>query len=162
MSDTTVLARGVHSRDNRSLLAAREKQALVWLARRLPRAVTSDHLSMLGLGAMLAAGGSFAAFAHTRWAAAGVVTSLAVNWFGDSLDGTVARVRGCQRPRFGYYVDHVIDLAGAVFLMTGLAVSGLMSPMAAACCCRLVYCPPGISCRYTSELPAPELASKGR
>jgi phosphatidylglycerophosphate synthase len=61
-----------------------------------------------------------------------VVLSLAANWFGDSLDGTLARVRDEQRPRYGYYVDHVIDLAGTTFLMAGLAVSGLMSPLLAA------------------------------
>jgi phosphatidylglycerophosphate synthase len=81
---------------------------------------------------MGAAGLSFAAFQVTPWAAAGVVTSLLVNWFGDSLDGTVARVRGQQRPRYGFYVDHVIDLAGTTCLLAGLACSGLMDPLVAA------------------------------
>ena len=53
---------------------------------------------------------------------------LAVNWFGDSLDGTVARVRGHQRPRYGYYVDHVVDLVNATALFAGMAFSGLMDP----------------------------------
>src|SRR5207253_492733 len=65
-------------------------------------------------------------------AAGGVIVSLALNWFGDSLDGTVARVRGQQRPRYGYYVDHLLDLAGTAFLMLGLACSSLMSPIVAA------------------------------
>jgi phosphatidylglycerophosphate synthase len=60
--------------------------------------------------------------------AALVVLCLALNWFGDSLDGTVARVRDQQRPRYGYYVDHVIDLAGTAMLFAGVAASGLMSP----------------------------------
>ena len=64
----------------------------------------------------------------TRWL---VLVALVANWFGDSLDGTVARVRHHERPRYGFYVDHVIDLAGAVFLLTGLALSGLMSPVVA-------------------------------
>jgi phosphatidylglycerophosphate synthase len=59
------------------------------------------------------------------------VVSLAVNWFGDSLDGTLARVRRQERPRFGYYVDHVIDLAGTALLMIGVAGSGLMNPLLA-------------------------------
>jgi phosphatidylglycerophosphate synthase len=124
--------RAVHSRENHGLLAGPEKRALIWLASRMPAVINSDHLSALGLTAMLAAGLSFAAFQLTPWAAVGVVISLAVNWFGDSLDGTVARVRNQQRPRYGYYVDHVIDLAGTTVLMAGLACSGLMSPLLAA------------------------------
>jgi len=58
-----------------------------------------------------------------------VVVALAVNWFGDSLDGTVARVRDQQRPRYGFYVDHVLDLAGALFLFGGMALSAYMSPL---------------------------------
>ena len=60
-----------------------------------------------------------------------MVLCLLLNWFGDSLDGTVARVRDQQRPRYGYYVDHVIDLAGTALLFAGLAASGLMSPLIA-------------------------------
>lgn len=131
MSDAT--AQAAHSRVNHGLLAGPEKRALVWLARRLPPAINSDHLSGMGLAAMITAGLAFAAFQWTPWAAAaGVVISLIVNWFGDSLDGTVARVRNQQRPRYGYYVDHAIDLAGTTFLMAGLAFSGLMTPMLAA------------------------------
>ena len=58
-----------------------------------------------------------------------VVVCLAVNWFGDSLDGTLARVRGHQRPRYGFYVDHVVDAVGAVFLFGGMGLSGYMSPL---------------------------------
>jgi archaetidylinositol phosphate synthase len=118
----------VHVREHRSLLAAAEKQLLIWIARHLPRWVTSDHLSLIGLGSMIAAGACLVLHTASPWASAGAVLSLALNWFGDSLDGTVARVRGQERPRFGYYVDHVIDLAGTACLMGGLALSGLMSP----------------------------------
>jgi phosphatidylglycerophosphate synthase len=97
----------------------------------MPAGINSDHLSALGLSAMLGTGLSFTAFLLTPWAAAGVVISLLLNWLGDSLDGTLARVRGQQRPRYGYYVDHAIDLAGATVLMAGLACSGLMSPLIA-------------------------------
>jgi archaetidylinositol phosphate synthase len=117
-----------HARTNASLTAAAEKRLLVWIAGRLPPWITSDALSALGLGAMAAAGMSFAALRWTPWAAAAVVLSLAANWFGDSLDGTIARVRHQERPRFGYYVDHVIDLAGTTLLMIGVACSGLMHP----------------------------------
>ncbi len=122
---------GAHVRDNNGVLAALEKRTLIWLARRIPPRINSDHLSGLGLAAMFGTGISFTAFLLTPWAAVGVVISLALNWLGDSLDGTLARVRGHQRPRYGYYVDHAIDLAGISILMTGLACSGLMSPLAA-------------------------------
>ena len=117
-----------HTRTNTSLTAAGERRLLVWIASRLPQWITSDALSAIGLAAMGAAGLSFVALRWTSWAAAGVVVSLVVNWLGDSLDGTVARVRRQERPRFGYYVDHVIDLAGTTFLMIGVACSGLMDP----------------------------------
>jgi archaetidylinositol phosphate synthase len=120
-----------HARHNGSVTAALEKRLLEAMARRLPAAINSDHLSALGLAAMAAAGLAFAALRVSRWAAAAVLLALAANWLGDSLDGTVARVRGHQRPRYGYYVDHVIDLAGTTLLFAGLACSGLMSPLVA-------------------------------
>jgi phosphatidylglycerophosphate synthase len=132
MSYSTVQSAARHIRENKSVLAAAEKRALVWLAGRLPKCVNSDHLSALGLVSMLGAGVSFACLQRSPWAAAAVVGCLAANWFGDSLDGTLARVRGHQRPRYGFYVDHVIDLAGSAFLLAGLAISGLMSPLLAA------------------------------
>jgi phosphatidylglycerophosphate synthase len=131
MSHPTDRSSAQHTREHKSLLAAAEKRALVWIARRLPAQLNSDHLSALGLISMFGAGVSFAAFRSTPWAAAAVVACLAANWFGDSLDGTLARVRGHQRPRYGFYVDHVIDLAGSAFLLSGLAMSNLMSPLVA-------------------------------
>jgi len=120
-----------HIRDHRSLVAGLERRLLVWLARRMPLSVTSDHLSLLGLTSMMAVGASFAAVRLTPWSAAAVIGALAANWFGDSLDGTVARVRGQERPRYGFYVDHVLDLAGTTCLFAGLACSGRMSPIVA-------------------------------
>ena len=116
-------------RQNRGILAALEKRALVWIAWRLPAWIGSDHLSAFGLSAMAAAGLSFAALDRGFWAAAAVVFFLAMNWLGDSLDGTLARIRGHERPRYGFYVDHAIDLAGTTMLMAGLCASGFMSPM---------------------------------
>jgi len=121
-----------HVRQHNSLLAASEKRLLIWIAERLPRWINSDHLSALGLAAMAGAGVSFVIAGSDPVAGASlVVLCLLLNWFGDSLDGTVARVRDQQRPRYGYYVDHVIDLAGTGLLFTGLALSGFMSPMIA-------------------------------
>ena len=120
-----------HIRHNTSITAAAEKRVLHWLALRMPEGVHSDHLSALGLGAMACAGLAFASFRLSPWAALGVTVALALNWFGDSLDGTLARVRQQQRPRYGFYVDHVIDLAGTTCLLGGLAASGLMHPVVA-------------------------------
>jgi archaetidylinositol phosphate synthase len=114
-------------RVNRGLLSVLEHRVLMGLARRLPEAVRPDHLTALGFGSLLAVGFSYW---YARYSAVGlwlVILFLALNWFGDSLDGTLARVRGKQRPRYGFYVDHVLDACGSVFLFAGLALSGYMS-----------------------------------
>ena len=117
-----------HVREHRSLLAGVERRLLIHISRRLPAWVTSDRLSALGLLSMLAAAAAFVAIPRTWWGAPALVAALAANWFGDSLDGTIARVRNQQRPRYGYYVDHAIDVAGISALMVGIAASGAMSP----------------------------------
>lgn len=114
-----------------SVLSPFEKRTLLWLAERMPRRVNSDHLTGLALVAMLGAGASFWLGAYTPIGLVLVVVCLAINWFGDSLDGTLARVRNHQRPRYGFYVDHVVDAVGMLFLVAGLALSGFMSPMVA-------------------------------
>jgi archaetidylinositol phosphate synthase len=109
-----------------SFTAAAERKALLWLAARLPARMNSDHLTLLGFIAMFLAGASYA-FARTNRAGLILATLfLAVNWFGDSLDGTLARLRNRQRPRYGFYVDHMIDIFGGFFLMGGLAISGFI------------------------------------
>jgi phosphatidylglycerophosphate synthase len=109
--------------------AGLERRLLIWLATRLPRSVGADHLTALGFVSMIGAGACFWLAGATRVALAGVVVCLALNWFGDSLDGTVARVRCQQRPRYGFYVDHVLDMFGTAFLLGGLALSGYMTPL---------------------------------
>ena len=109
-----------------SVLNAVERRVLVWLAERMPRAINSDHLTVLAAVAMAGAGAAYA-FARVFPPALLIVNVfLAVNWFGDSLDGTLARVRNRQRPRYGFYVDHVIDCLGATMLFIGLGLSGYM------------------------------------
>lgn len=106
-----------------SLTAVPERRVLLWLAARMPAQINSDHLTLLGLLSMGCAGASYAL---ARWDSLGLLFAtmfLVFNWFGDSLDGTVARVRSCQRPRYGFYVDHIVDSVGAIFLMGGLAIS---------------------------------------
>ena len=108
---------GIHFAENLSILARSEKRLLVWMAIAFP-AINSDHLSLVGLVAMAAPASRSRRFA-SRVGGAGVIASLAANWFGDSLDGTLARVRHQQRPRYGFYVDHVIDVAGSALLFHG-------------------------------------------
>jgi phosphatidylglycerophosphate synthase len=111
-----------------SFLAAAEKRALVWMAERMPAWVNSDHLTVLGFAAQIATGICYALAVHDRRMLLAAVVCLAVNWFGDSLDGTLARVRQRQRPRYGFYLDHIIDSIGATAMMGGLALSGYMHP----------------------------------
>jgi phosphatidylglycerophosphate synthase len=115
-----------------SILAAAEKRCLIWMAERMPAFVNSDHLTALAGGAMLAAGACYWIGAAWPPALVVAVALLAVNWFGDSLDGTLARVRHHERPRYGFYVDHVLDALSILFLMAGLVLGGFMSPLAGA------------------------------
>src|SRR5712692_4004900 len=114
-------------REHGSILASAEKRALVWLAHRMPAWVNSDQLTALGFLSLLAVGLSYW---YSRYSRAGLILAIVffvLNWFGDSLDGTLARVRNRQRPRYGFYVDHVLDACGSVFVFAGLALSGYMS-----------------------------------
>jgi archaetidylinositol phosphate synthase len=111
-----------------SFIAAAEKQALLWLAARTPRWVGPDHLTLLGFAAQIGAGACYVWARWDRFALLGVISCLALNWLGDSLDGTLARFRQSLRPRYGFYVDHMVDSFGALALMGGLALSGYMHP----------------------------------
>jgi len=109
-------------------LADLERRCLIWMAGRLPRWVTSDGLTLLALAGMGLTGLAYAAARNHPAALLLAILGLGINWFGDSLDGTVARVRRQQRPRYGFYVDHVVDCFGVLFVMAGLGWSGYMSP----------------------------------
>src|SRR5712692_12103458 len=114
-------------RSNGSVLASLEKKALIWMAQRMPAWVNSDHLSALGFLALIGVGLSYW---YSRYSNTGLILTIVffgLNWFGDSLDGTLARVRNQQRPRYGFYVDHVVDVFGALFLLGGLGLSEHMS-----------------------------------
>jgi archaetidylinositol phosphate synthase len=120
-----------HVRHHVTLTSGAEKRLLVWMARRLPSWVNSDHLTLLALAAMALAGAGYALAGYDRRALWLVVAALALNWFGDSLDGTLARVRRVERPRYGFYVDHVLDIVGITLLVAGLSCSGFMNPILA-------------------------------
>src|SRR5579862_7580312 len=119
-------------REQESFLAPLEKRCLIWLAHHMPAWVNSDHLTLLGLAALLGAGLSYWWARSSPAGLYAVVVCLALNWLGDSLDGTLARVRNRQRPRYGFYVDHIVDAFGTLFLLGGLALSRFMSAPIAA------------------------------
>ena len=121
-------AKRVHT----SVLAEAEKRCLIWMARRLPTRVNSDHLTFLAGIAMAIAGACYWIGPTSRPAMLGAIAMLALNWFGDSLDGTLARVRHHERPRYGFYVDHVLDAVGILCLLAGFALGGFMTPLIAA------------------------------
>jgi archaetidylinositol phosphate synthase len=113
-------------RVNQALTASIEKRALQWMAARAPMWLTSDQLTLLGLTAQVGAGVCYALSRYDRRALLLVILCLTLNWLGDSLDGTLARVRHHERPRYGFYVDHMVDIFGSVALMCGLGCSGFL------------------------------------
>jgi phosphatidylglycerophosphate synthase len=115
-------------RIQQSLIAAAEERTLIRLALRTPAWINSDHLTAMGFVSQCLAGICYAlARLNPDMLVVGIVC-LALNWLGDSLDGTLARVRNRQRPRYGFYVDHISDTIAAFFLMGGLAVSRYVHP----------------------------------
>ena len=108
-------------------LAKGESMALQWMARHTPARINSDHLTLLGLIAMIGAGLSYSLSGKGGLYLHAVNACLVLNWVGDSLDGTLARYRNRLRPRYGFYVDHIIDTFGTLFLVGGMAFSGYMS-----------------------------------
>ena len=114
------------TRIHRALTARAEKRVLIWLAERMPQWVNSDHLTVLGFAALVGCGFCYWYARYDRTWFLVAIALLAVNWFGDSLDGTLARVRNQQRPRYGFYVDHLCDAVGTLALVVGFAASGSM------------------------------------
>ena len=121
-----------------SVLNGIEKKTLVWMAERMPRWVSSDMMTVIGvIGAFLCGLGFFLTNYSIYWlwlSCAGLV----INWFGDSLDGTIARVRNQQRPLYGYYLDHNIDIVNEAFMFLGAGLSPLMN-LSVSVMCYAVY-----------------------
>jgi phosphatidylglycerophosphate synthase len=110
-------------RIQQAITASLERKVLAWFAARTPESISPDHLTALGFAAQILAG---TCYALSRWNKYFLILTtffIAVNWLGDSLDGTLARHRNRLRPRYGFYVDHMTDTFGGVFLMAGLALS---------------------------------------
>jgi phosphatidylglycerophosphate synthase len=116
------------TRIHESFVASAESRTLLWLARHTPARINSDHLTLLGFIAQCLAGVCYALARFNSDALLLGIVCLALNWLGDSLDGTLARVRNRQRPRYGFYIDHIADTIAAFFLMGGLALSGYVHP----------------------------------
>jgi len=109
-----------------SFLNALEKKALVWLAERQPKWMTSDILTYIGtLGAVVIAVGYILSAWNINflWLSS---LGIVINWYGDLLDGTLARVRKTQRPVYGYYIDHTVDCINEFIMFIGIGLSGLM------------------------------------
>lgn len=115
------------NRRQASLLSSVEKKCLIWMARRTPAWVCPDHFTIIGLIGLLGAGLSYWFARYHKLGLVLAIVFLAVNWFGDSLDGTLARVRNKERVRYGFYVDHIVDAFGILFLFGGLALSTFMN-----------------------------------
>ena len=111
------------TRIQQNVLARQERRLLNWICPRLPQWVTPDMLTSL---ALLAAVGVFVGYAMSVYDRNWLWLSVAgyiIHWFGDSLDGSLARYRSIERPRYGYFVDHSADVLGALLILTGLGVS---------------------------------------
>jgi archaetidylinositol phosphate synthase len=110
-------------REKAFLLASAEQRALHWLAARLPRRVLPDHMTLLGIVAAIGIAAAYVLSNESNgwlWVASGL---LIVHWLGDSLDGTLARVRRIERPRYGYYLDHLVDALATACIGIGLGLS---------------------------------------
>jgi archaetidylinositol phosphate synthase len=142
------------TRIQQSILAQPEKRLLVWLAARTPAWISSDHLTALGLLSMFAAGGAYAYSSSSPGALWLASLFIALNWLGDSLDGTLARFRDRQRPRYGFYVDHVVDAIGTLALFIGMAAGAIISWEVAAAVTLayfLLFIEVGLACHALGE-----------
>ena len=109
-----------------SILNSLEKKVLIWLAERQPKWMTSDMLTYIGtVGAIIIAIGYILSSRNNNYLWLSTLGFI-INWYGDSLDGTLARVRNTQRPVYGYYIDHTVDAINEVVIFMGIGLSGLM------------------------------------
>jgi archaetidylinositol phosphate synthase len=114
------------TREPSFLLAKPEKRLLTWIASRLPRWILPDDMTALGVVAALGVAVAYQLSNESLdwlWVASGL---LVLQWLGDSLDGTLARVRKIERPTYGYYLDHLVDAIATAAIGIGLGLSPLM------------------------------------
>jgi len=124
-----------HKRVNDILLGPLERPALQWLAAHLPARATPDHMTIIGIvGALIIMISYGLSWFHPAflWLA---TLGFIINWIGDSLDGTLARYRHIERPKFGFYIDHVTDVLTEIIIILGLGLTPYISfPVASLCC----------------------------
>jgi archaetidylinositol phosphate synthase len=135
-----------HRRVNEIFLAPLEKPALAWLVKVMPKWVTPDMLTIFGFLASILIGASYLLTNVNKnylWLAS---LGFILNWFGDSLDGNLARYRHIERPRYGFFIDHAVDIMSEVFIFLGLAFSayvdfkiGTIALIAYLCMTNLVF-----------------------
>ncbi len=112
-----------HFRATNTILSFIEKPLINWLVRRLPAWVTPDLLTLLGVvGALITGIGYSLSFYHPEWLWAASL-GLFINWFGDSLDGNIARYRKIERPRYGFFIDHTLDSICMILVGIGVGLS---------------------------------------
>jgi archaetidylinositol phosphate synthase len=124
-----------HKRVNDILLGPLERPALHWLAGHLPAWASPDMMTMTGIiGALVVALGYGLSNFHPAflWLA---TLGFIINWFGDSLDGTLARYRHIERPKYGFYIDHVTDVLNEIVMVLGLGLSPYVKFSVASLCC---------------------------
>ena len=108
------------------VLSELEKRFLIWLAERLPRGLLPDHLTLIGMAGSVLITVAYVLSNQAVWWLWVASLGFVINWFGDSLDGTIARVRRIQRPRYGYYLDHLTDAFSTLAIGLGLGLSPYM------------------------------------
>lgn len=116
-------------REHASLTSAYEKKILLFLSNKMPAKITPDHLTGLGIVAALIIGTAYLFSKNHPWLLWLAVGGWILHWFGDSLDGTVARVRGVERPRYGHFLDHFVDTLVTLYIGAGFAFSGHSQPL---------------------------------
>lgn len=125
-------------RQNRSYLAVAEQSAIGAILPLIPNKILPDHLTYLGFAGAILTGVSLAASCLSAAFLPLAILGLLLNWFGDSFDGSLARFRSTERPRYGFLLDHSIDLVSTTFILVGLGVSPYM-PFDSACFALLTY-----------------------
>jgi phosphatidylglycerophosphate synthase len=125
-------------RDSRSLLAKAERSIIDSILPHIPEDISPDHLTYLGLGGAIVAGVGLALCTFSTAFLTLALLGLLLNWFGDSFDGSLARFRSSERPRYGFLIDHSIDLISTTFILIGFGISPYL-PFHSACFILLTY-----------------------
>jgi phosphatidylglycerophosphate synthase len=125
-------------RENRSILAAGEQYVIGFILPYIPARVTPDHLTFLGFGGAVLTAVSLALCWYSAAFVTLAVLGLALNWFGDSFDGSLARYRASERPRYGFLIDHAMDLVSTALILVGLGISPYL-PFDSACFALITY-----------------------